>query len=175
MVGVLFYQSLPLVLPTSLRPIKVPALMGLVVYGDTQPSLDPAYARYSPSATISSVNLLARLLCWRSHQLRQGGPRVLGDDQPLLLRAAFFRLALGRPSFGHDPSDGIKVVPPPGITHKSALFVLRRIRHGMGSDTATKLTGTVEVDELYVGGKPRYKGFSKGGRATVRLTKELYF
>lgn len=50
------------------------------------------------------------------------------------------------------------------ITHKSALFVLRRIRHGMGSNTDTKLTGTVEVDELYVGGKPRYKGFSKGGR-----------
>jgi transposase-like protein len=40
------------------------------------------------------------------------------------------------------------------ITHKSALFVLRRIRHGLGSDAA-KLTGTVEADETYVGGKPR--------------------
>ena len=43
------------------------------------------------------------------------------------------------------------------ITHKSALFVLRRIRHGLGHDAdAPKLTGTVEVDETYVGGKPRY-------------------
>jgi transposase-like protein len=53
------------------------------------------------------------------------------------------------------------------ITHKSALFVLRRIRHGLGNDVnAVKLTGTVEVDETYVGGKPRYKGISKRGRGT---------
>lgn len=42
------------------------------------------------------------------------------------------------------------------ITHKSALFVLRRIRHGLGAgENAPKLTGTVEADETYVGGKPR--------------------
>jgi hypothetical protein len=43
------------------------------------------------------------------------------------------------------------------ITHKSALFVLRRIRHGMSAEKdAPKLTGTVEADETYVGGKLRY-------------------
>jgi transposase-like protein len=43
------------------------------------------------------------------------------------------------------------------IQHKSALFVLRRIRHGLGSQPdAPKLTGTVEADETYVGGKVRY-------------------
>ena len=53
------------------------------------------------------------------------------------------------------------------ITHKSALFVLRRIRHGLGSGPdSPKLTGTVEVDETYVGGRPRYKGTSKRGRGT---------
>lgn len=41
------------------------------------------------------------------------------------------------------------------ITHKSALFVLRRIRHGLGSGNASKLTGTVEADETYIGGKVR--------------------
>src|SRR5438552_12926875 len=55
------------------------------------------------------------------------------------------------------------------ITHKSALFVLRRIRHGVGTDSnAPKLQGTVEVDETYVGGKPRYKGVSKRGRGTEK-------
>ena len=53
------------------------------------------------------------------------------------------------------------------ITHKSALFVLRRIRHGLGSD-GPKLTGTVEVDETYVGGKPRYRKKSKRGRGTKK-------
>lgn len=49
------------------------------------------------------------------------------------------------------------------ITHKSALFVLRRLRHGLGyneqADGKKKLlTGTVEVDETFVGGKPRNVG-----------------
>lgn len=44
------------------------------------------------------------------------------------------------------------------ITHKSALFVLRRIRHGVGDESIAKMTGTVEVDEVYIGGRPRYRG-----------------
>ncbi len=56
------------------------------------------------------------------------------------------------------------------ITHKSALYVLRRIRHGIGEDeTRQKLDGTVEVDETYVGGKPRHKGTSKRGRGTKKV------
>jgi transposase-like protein len=61
------------------------------------------------------------------------------------------------------------------ITHKSALFVLRRIRHGMSADLAgketPKLTGTVEIDETYVGGKPRYRGGDHGrvGRRTTKV------
>jgi hypothetical protein len=52
------------------------------------------------------------------------------------------------------------------ITHKSALFVLRRIRHGLGPQEDAKLTGTVEIDEVYIGGRPRYRGASKSGRGT---------
>lgn len=57
------------------------------------------------------------------------------------------------------------------ITHKSALFVLRRIRHGLGYDQHTDpklLIGTVEVDETYVGGKPRYAFTTKPGRGTEK-------
>ena len=44
-----------------------------------------------------------------------------------------------------------------GITHKSALFVLHRIRHAMSSEgeSAPKLQGVIEADETYVGGRPR--------------------
>jgi transposase-like protein len=52
------------------------------------------------------------------------------------------------------------------ISYKSALFVLRRIRHGLGHD-GSKLTGTVEADEVYLGGKPP-RG-SKRGRGTPRI------
>jgi transposase-like protein len=54
------------------------------------------------------------------------------------------------------------------ITHKSALFVLRRIRHGIGDTEQPRMKGTVEVDELYVGGKPRYKGTSLPGKGSNR-------
>jgi transposase-like protein len=55
------------------------------------------------------------------------------------------------------------------VTHKSALFILRRIRHGLGEALPEKLTGTVEVDELYVGPRrPRHKGISKQGRGTLK-------
>jgi len=58
------------------------------------------------------------------------------------------------------------------ITHKSALFVLRRIRHGLGYDAQVDgkklLTGTVEVDETYVGGKPRNPYSGGTGRGTLK-------
>lgn len=54
------------------------------------------------------------------------------------------------------------------ISYKSALFLMNRIRFAMAPDNpaAKKLTGTVECDETYVGGKPRFKGTSKRGRGT---------
>src|SRR5882672_6219344 len=56
------------------------------------------------------------------------------------------------------------------ITHKSALFVLRRIRHGVGqAPVAPKLVGTLEVDETYVGGKPRILNVRKVGRGTTKI------
>src|SRR5258708_20561992 len=51
------------------------------------------------------------------------------------------------------------------VTHKSALFILRRIRYGLGEVAPEKLMGTVEVDEVYIGGKPRFKGHAKRGGA----------
>src|SRR5204862_5734319 len=51
------------------------------------------------------------------------------------------------------------------ISYKSALFMMTRIRFAMAPDVNTdpKLTGIVEVDETYVGGKPRVKFTSKHG------------
>jgi transposase-like protein len=55
------------------------------------------------------------------------------------------------------------------ISYKSALFLMNRIRFAMAPDPQEqKLTGTVECDETYVGGKPRIKGVSKRGRGTSK-------
>lgn len=58
------------------------------------------------------------------------------------------------------------------ISYKSALFLMNRIRFAMAPEPATapKLTGTVECDEVYIGGKPRpYDGkIHKKGRGTSK-------
>ncbi|MBS0187494.1 MAG: IS1595 family transposase [Planctomycetes bacterium] len=45
------------------------------------------------------------------------------------------------------------------ITYKSALFMMNRLRFAMQQDPSNppKLTGTVEADETYWGGRPRHK------------------
>ncbi len=55
-----------------------------------------------------------------------------------------------------------------GLSYKSALFMLHRIRFAMADSVNGPLGGEVEVDETYVGGKPRYKGVSKRGRGTKK-------
>lgn len=55
------------------------------------------------------------------------------------------------------------------ITYKSALFLMHRIRYAMSNpDDTDRLNGTVEVDETYIGGKPRFKNQGKRGRGTQK-------
>jgi transposase-like protein len=58
-----------------------------------------------------------------------------------------------------------------GLSYKSALFMMHRIRYAMADDysQSAKLAGTVEVDETYVGGKPRNSGpHNKRGAGTKK-------
>lgn len=56
-----------------------------------------------------------------------------------------------------------------GVTYKTAWFMGHRIRHAMQQPALKeKLKGIVEVDETYVGGKPRKKGNNKRGRGTKK-------
>ena len=59
-----------------------------------------------------------------------------------------------------------------GITYKSAWFLAHRIRYAMAKEPlVTKLKGTIEADETFVGGKPRkYSGQkAKTGRGTKKI------
>jgi transposase-like protein len=47
------------------------------------------------------------------------------------------------------------------VTQKTAWFMNHRIREAMQDDTFSMLTGTVEVDEAYIGGRFRNKSLSK--------------
>lgn len=58
-----------------------------------------------------------------------------------------------------------------GLSYKSCLFLLNRIRFAMADSAPDMLGpggGDVEVDEVYIGGKPRNPGVSKRGRGTKK-------
>ena len=55
------------------------------------------------------------------------------------------------------------------IPVKTAHSLSNRIRKAMLGSQMPILKGIVEMDETYVGGKPRYKGVSKPGRGTEKL------
>src|SRR5947209_3445225 len=56
-----------------------------------------------------------------------------------------------------------------GVTYKTAWRMFKQIR-SMLSEDRNPLSGKVEVDETYVGGKPRYKGQYKRGRGSENKT-----
>jgi transposase-like protein len=69
-----------------------------------------------------------------------------------------------------------------GVTYKSAWFMAHRIRYGMSQEPlASQLTGVVEADETYVGGRPRRRnpGAVKAGERArdfpIRYGKEVVF
>lgn len=67
-----------------------------------------------------------------------------------------------------------------GVTQKTAWFVLGRLREACGGDDLTKLSGVIEIDECFVGGKEGNKhehkklhaGRGSVGKATVLGMRE---
>src|SRR5687768_1002370 len=60
-----------------------------------------------------------------------------------------------------------------GMTQKSAWFVLHRIRKAMQNGSLNKLSGFVEVDETYIGGKARNMHMSKRKHLGARDTGKI--
>ncbi len=56
-----------------------------------------------------------------------------------------------------------------GVQYKTAFFMCHRARYAMREDHTEKLTGTLEMDETYVGGKPRNPGKVKEKTPVVVL------
>lgn len=51
-----------------------------------------------------------------------------------------------------------------GVTYKAAWRMCQLVRAALAETEPAAFTGTVEADETYVGGKPRYKGQRRPGR-----------
>ncbi|MEO8910466.1 MAG: IS1595 family transposase [Gemmatimonadaceae bacterium] len=78
------------------------------------------------------------------------------EDSPI--KAHHWCLAFYRAAASKKGVSALQIQGETGLTYKSALFLMHRIRWAMApaNEREAKLSGTVEFDETYVGGKPRY-------------------
>lgn len=93
--------------------------------------------------------------CKRMHTVRTG---TIFEETRLPLRHWCF--ALWSACSSKKGVSALQISRECSISYKSALFLMHRVREGMtltGSQRP-KLSGIVEADETYVGGKPRHKG-----------------
>jgi transposase-like protein len=109
-----------------------------------------------------------RWRCREKHSLQQFTVRTgtVFEDSRAGLRHWCF--AFWRASTSKKGVSALEIHRQTGLSYKSALFMLHRIRFAMADSVVGPLGGEVEVDETYVGGKPRYKGVSKRGRGTKK-------
>ena len=64
-----------------------------------------------------------------------------------------------------------------GVTQKTAWFMLHRLRLAIHANSFDKMSGDIEIDETYIGGRSRNKSASKkarvlgGKRAALRVRR----
>jgi transposase-like protein len=108
---------------------------------------------------------------WRCHGCKQQFTVRLGtvfEDSRAPLRHwcyAFWRAATSKKGVS-----ALEIHRQTGLAYKTCLFMLHRIRHAMDETDVEPLNGIVEVDETYIGGKPRR---IQGTRQTIKREKAI--
>ncbi len=101
--------------------------------------------------------------CKQQHTVRTG---TVMEDSRIPLRVwchAYWRAASSKKGVS-----ALQIKRETGISYKSALFLMHRIRWAMADNGSGLLDGQVEADETYVG--PRGRRGSKPGRSTELKT-----
>jgi transposase-like protein len=103
--------------------------------------------------------------CLKQYTVRVG---TVYEDSAIPLRHWCY--AFWKASSSKKGVSALQIKRETGLTYKSALFLMHRIRFAMAEDWTgqPKLSGTVEADETYVGGKPRNKGRRPGPRKDAK-------
>lgn len=106
-------------------------------------------------------------ICQRQYTVRIG---TVLEDSAIPLRHwcyAFWKACSSKKGVS-----ALQIKRETGLSYKSALFLMHRIRFALAGDpiTPAKLEGIIEADETYVGGKPRHKGpHNKRGHGTDKV------
>jgi transposase-like protein len=126
-----------------------------------------------PTCGSKDVGYLAnqrRWQCRSKHPRRQFSVKVgtIFEDSPIGLDKWF--TAIWLIAGAKNGISSYEIHRALGVTQKTAWFMLHRIRLAMQSKSFTKMGGTVEVDETYIGGKARNMHASK--RERLGLTQD---
>ena len=93
---------------------------------------------------------------WRCHDCKQQYTVRVGtvfEDSRIPLKHwcyGFYRASTSKKGVS-----ALEIHRQTGLSYKSALFLLHRIRYAMDAQDIEPLKGDVEVDEVFIGGKPR--------------------
>ncbi len=97
-----------------------------------------------------------RRFLWRCHDCKKQYTVRVGtvlEESKAPLRHWCY--ALWRSCTSKKGASALEISRQTGLSYKSALFLMHRIRFAMTDTGAIKLHGTIEADETYVGGRPR--------------------
>ena len=106
---------------------------------------------------------------WRCHGCKEQFTVRIGtvfEDSRAELRHwcfAFWRAATSKKGVS-----ALEIHRQTGLAYKTCLFMLHRVRHAMDETDIEPLNGTVEVDEVYIGGVPRRR---QGQRVGIKRPK----
>lgn len=108
---------------------------------------------------------------WRCHGCKQQFTVRVGtvfEESRIPLRHWCF--AFWRSSTSKKGVSALEIHRQTGVSYKSALFMLHRIRFAMQETAPEMLSGIVEVDEVFIGGAPR---IPNNGRKGVKKRKSI--
>lgn len=104
------------------------------------------------------------LACKKQFTIRVG---TIFSESKIPLR--FWVLAFWRANSSKKGVSSLQIQRETGLSYKSALFMMHRIRFAMTANVGSErmLSGVVEADESYIGGKPRRKQYPAKRRVSM--------
>lgn len=101
---------------------------------------------------------------WRCHECKkQYTVRIGTVFESTRIPLRHWCYAFWRASTSKKGAAALEIKRHTGLSYKSSLFMMHRIRLAMTPAKPVKLSGIVEVDETYVGGKPpKFRNYEKG-------------
>src|ERR1017187_7934836 len=110
-----------------------------------------------PRCQAKRLSFLSTRLMWKCLECKKQFTVKVGtifEDSPISLDK--WMLAMWMLANCKNGINSYEIARDLSVTQKTAWFMLQRLRHAMLNGTFEKLTGEVEIDETYIGGRAKF-------------------